>query len=35
MNSTRIRMKLMGFHDFYTGKDSNSSSKDKDTRTEF
>ena len=30
MNSTRIWMKLMGFHNFYTGKDSNYSLTGKD-----
>ena len=35
MNSTRIWMKLMGYHNFYTGKYSNYSSKVKDTSTEF
>ena len=35
MNSIRIWMKLMGFHDFYTGKDSNNSLTDKDNDERF
>lgn len=35
MNSTRIWMKLMGFHNFYTGKYSNYSLIGKDNRERF
>lgn len=35
MNSTRIWMKLMGFHNLYTGKDSNNSLTDKDNDERF
>lgn len=35
MNSTRIWMKLMGFHNFYTGKYSNHSLIGKDNRERF
>ena len=35
MSSTRIWMKLMGFHNFYTGKDSNYSLIGKDNCERF
>lgn len=35
MNSTRIWMKLMGYHNFYTGKDSNNSLIGKDNGERF
>ena len=35
MNSTRIWMKLMGYHNFYTGKDSNNCLISKDNGERF